>query len=132
MAFPLHRGRIQLHFVATTNDTYAEGSLGHSRIEWFPTLLSVRRHVDRVIMPTACPRGPQHAHIMPTASMVAALRAYSMPGKRPGCGGRSIPLGLTPTEPCTRQRESPDAQVVLDGADPDAMRVCGDTAGKDP
>ena len=48
--------------------------------------------------------------------MVAALRAYSMPGKRPGCGGRSIPLGLTPTEPCTRQRESPDAQVVLDPA----------------
>ena len=45
-ASPLHRGRTQLHFVATTNDTYAEGSLGHSRIEWFPTLLSVRQHMS--------------------------------------------------------------------------------------
>ena len=25
---------------SATNDTYAEGSLGHSRSEWFPTLLS--------------------------------------------------------------------------------------------
>lgn len=40
MTFPLHRGRTQLHLVITTNDTYAEGSLGHSRSEWFPTLLS--------------------------------------------------------------------------------------------
>ena len=40
MTSPLRRGRTQLHLVITTNDTYAEGSLGHSRSEWFPTLLS--------------------------------------------------------------------------------------------
>ena len=40
MTFPRHRGRTQLHLVISTNETYAEGSLGHSRSEWFPTLLS--------------------------------------------------------------------------------------------
>ena len=77
---------------------------------------------------------PAHAAMPICLARLSAMPHAYMPegGKSLTCCGRSTSLGLTPTEPCTRQRESPDAQVVLDGADPDAMRVCGDTAGKDP
>ena len=57
--------------------------MGHSRIEWFPTLLSVRRHVyssmrhthsvpGNMCLPTACLQ-----HMLPRAcSMPAAVSNY--------------------------------------------------------